>query len=135
MKLHWVAGFVDEEISRFAMRSIDCACYVVSHRLAYFHQVNDSGFTHEAIVTGAGTDAAPQPVFRWAGTTLKNIKPTIVGTHRAFRSKRASLYLAIIEYRNCRRYELASLVPRLGYAVTHATSMPYRLLKLAQNYG
>jgi hypothetical protein len=89
---------------------------VVSDGLACLHRVTDAGCAHEAIVTGGGAEAARHPVFRWVNTTLGNIKSAIVGTYRAISSKHAPRYLAEFEYRYNRRYDLASMIPRLGYA-------------------
>ncbi|BAJ81288.1 putative transposase for insertion sequence element [Acidiphilium multivorum AIU301] len=135
LKLRRVAGFTGQAISRFALHSLDPACNVVSDGLACFHRVADAGCAHEAIVTGGGAEAARHPVFRWVNTTLGNIKSAIVGTYRAISSKHAPRYLAEFEYRYNRRYDLASMIPRLGYAVIHAPPMPYRLLKLAEIHG
>jgi hypothetical protein len=40
-------------------------------------------------------------------------------------------YLAEFEYRFNRRYDLAAMMPRLGWATVRTPPMPYRLLKLA----
>ncbi|MCF3948033.1 IS1595 family transposase, partial [Acidiphilium iwatense] len=38
-------------------------------------------------------------------------------------------------YRFNRRYDLASMIPRLGWAAAQTPPMPYRLLKLAEVHG
>ncbi|MCF3948955.1 transposase, partial [Acidiphilium iwatense] len=68
-------------------------------------------------------------------TALGNIKSAITGTYRAISTKHVPRYLAKFEYRFNRRYDLASMIPRLGYAIVKAPPMPYRLLKLAETYG
>jgi hypothetical protein len=42
-------------------------------------------------------------------------------------------YLAEFEYRFNRRYDLAAMMPRLGYVAVRTPPMPYRLLKLAED--
>ncbi|MDD2878264.1 MAG: IS1595 family transposase, partial [Acidiphilium sp.] len=39
------------------------------------------------------------------------------------------------EYRFNRRYDLASMIPRLSWASVQTPPMPYRLLKLAEVHG
>ncbi|EGO93287.1 hypothetical protein APM_2834 (plasmid) [Acidiphilium sp. PM] len=108
---------------------------VVSDGLAYFGHVSDAGCAHDVIRTGSGPAAARSPTFKWVNTALGNIKSAIVGTYRAISSKHVPRYLAEFEYRFNRRYDLASMIPRLGWAAAHTPPMPYRLLKLAENAG
>jgi hypothetical protein len=51
---------------------------------------------------------------------------------RVIREKHVPRYLAEFEYRFNRRYDLAAMMPRLGYAAVRTPPMPYRLLKLAE---
>jgi hypothetical protein len=44
-------------------------------------------------------------------------------------------YRTEFEYRFKRRHDLASTIPRRGYALAEASPMPYRLRKLVQVYG
>src|SRR5512132_2230918 len=46
--------------------------------------------------------------------------------------KHVPRYLAEFEYRFNRRYDLAAMLPRLGWAAVRTPPMPYRLLKLAE---
>jgi hypothetical protein len=59
----------------------------------------------------------------------------ITGTSRTISIKHVPRYLAEFEYRFNRRYDLASMIPRLGWAAAQTPPMPYRLLKLAEVYG
>ena len=135
LKLRRVIGFTGQAISHFALRSLDPSCAVVSDGLACFGHVTDAGCAHQAIRTGSGTAAARTPAFKWVNTALGNIKSAIAGTYRAVSSKHVPRYLAEFEYRFNRRYDLASMIPRLGWAAAHTPPMPYRLLKLAEVHG
>jgi hypothetical protein len=42
---------------------------------------------------------------------------------------------AEFEYRFNRRYDLAAMMPRLGYVAVRTPPMPYRLLKLAEDHA
>ena len=77
--------------------------------------------------------AARTPAFKWVNTALGNIKAAIVvGTDRAIHETHVPRYLAAFEYRFNRRYDLATMIPRLAWAAVRTPPMPYRLLKLAE---
>jgi hypothetical protein len=75
------------------------------------------------------------PAFKWVNTALGNIKTAIVGTYRAIHNKHIPCYLAEFEYRFNRRYDLAAMLSRLGWAAVRTLPMPYRLLKLAEAHA
>jgi len=135
LKLRRVDGFTGQAISRFALRSLEPSCTVVSDGLSCFGKVTDAGCEHQVIHTGSGAAAVKTPAFKWVNTALGNIKSAIVGTYRAISSKHVPRYLAEFEYRFNRRYDLASMIPRLGWAALRTPPMPYRLLKLAEAGG
>ena len=132
LKLRRMRGCRRTEIEAFAKRSLDVACTVVSDGLSCFRGVTAAGCTHQPIRTGSGRKAVLAPAFKWVNTALGNIKTAIVGTYRAIRDKHVPRYLAEFEYRFNRRYDLAAMLPRLGWAAVRTPPMPYRLLKLAE---
>jgi transposase-like protein len=132
LKLRRVSGFCSRAVARFARRSLDPGCEVVSDGLACFGAVAEAGCRHAVVRTGSGRAAARTPAFRWVNTALGNIKAAITGTYRAVREKHVPRYLAEFEYRFNRRYDLAAMMPRLGWAALRTPPMPYRLLKLAE---
>ena len=67
-------------------------------------------------------------------TLLGNLKTSLAGTFHAIRDKHVPRYLAQFQYRFNRRYDLAAMIPRLGWAAVRTPPMPYRLLKLAEVY-
>ena len=115
LKLRRMRGFRRTEIEAFAKRSLDVACTVVSDGLSCFRGVTAAGCTHQPIRTGSGRKAVLAPAFKWVNTALGNIKTAIVGTYRAIRDKHVPRYLAEFEYRFNRRYDLAAMLPRLGW--------------------
>ena len=135
LKLRRVRGFRRSEIEAFARRSLDAGCTVVSDGLACFRGVTAAGCSHQPIRTGSGRRAVLIPAFRWVNTALRNIKTAIVGTYRAIRDKHVPRYLAEFEYRFNRRYDLAAMLSRLGWAAVRTPPMPYRLLKLAEAHA
>jgi hypothetical protein len=107
--------------------------HVVSDGLHCFTGVGNAGCVHQPIITGSGRKAALNPAFKWVNTTLGNIKSAITGTYRTIPDKHVPRYLAEFEYRFNRRYDLAAMMPRLGYVAVRTPPMPYRLLKLAED--
>ena len=132
LKLRRVSGFCSHAISAFAKSSLNADCVVVSDGLRCFNAVTDAGCTHEVVITGSGPAGARSATFKWVNTALGNIKAAMTGTYRSINSKHVPRYLAEFEYRFNRRYDLAAMIPRLTWAATRTTPMPYRLLKLAE---
>ena len=135
LQLRRVKGFRRAEIATLATRNFAPASIVVSDGLRCFTGVINAGCVHQPIIAGAGRKAALNPAFKWVNTTLGNIKSAITGTYRAIRDKHVPRYLAEFEYRFNRRYDLAAMMPRLGYVAVRTPPMPYRLLKLAEDHA
>jgi len=135
LKLRRVRGFRRTDIVTMAKRDFEPASIVLSDGLRCFNGVLDAGCTHQSIITGSGRRAALTSAFKWVNTVLGNIKNAITGTYRAIRAKHLPRYLAEFEYRFNRRYDLAAMMPRLGYVALRTPPMPYRLLKLAENHA
>ena len=135
LKLRRVKGFRRAEIATLAQRNFHPASTVVSDGLHCFTGVGNAGCVHQPIITGSGRKAALNPAFKWVNTTLGNIKSAITGTYRTIRDKHVPRYLAEFEYRFNRRYDLAAMMPRLGYVAVRTPPMPYRLLKLAEDHA
>lgn len=108
---------------------------VVTDGLGCFKGVANAGCTHEPIITGTGRKAARHPSFKAINTVLANIKTAIAATFRTASNKHAARRLAEFAYRFNRRYDLPSLIPRLGWIAARTQPMPYRLLKLAESHG
>jgi transposase-like protein len=132
LKLRRVTRFCRGSIASFAKSSLAPNSQVVSDGLQCFGGVTDAGCNHQVIPTGAGPKAARTPAFKWVNTALGNIKASLTGTYRSVSSKHVPRYLAEFEYRFNRRYELASMIPRLASAGVRTPPMPYRLLRLAE---
>jgi transposase-like protein len=126
LKLRRVTGFRRAAIATLAKRNFDPASTVVSDGLRCFTGVSNAGCVHQPIITGSGRKAALNPAFKWVNTTLGNIKSAITGTYRAVRDKHIPRYLAEFEFRFNRRYDLAAMMPRLGYVAVRTSPMPYQ---------
>ena len=130
IKLRRVSGFRRSEIARLAKDNFDPDSSVISDGLRCFAGVTEAGCSHQVIITGSGRKPVLTPAFKWVNTALGNIKNAMTGTYRAIREKHVPRYLAEFEYRFNRRYDLAAMMPRLGYIAVRTPPMPYRLLKL-----
>jgi transposase-like protein len=135
VKLRRVRRFTKKVIEKVTGRIVTQGSRVVTDGLGCFNGVADAGCTHEAIVTGSGRKAARHPAFNAVNTVLSNIKTAIAATFRAGSSRHAPRRLAEFAYRFNRRYDLPSMIPRLGWVAVRTPPMPYRLLKLAEDYG
>ena len=135
LKIRRVKRFSKKHVEGLVKRIVARGATVVTDGLGCFRGVADAGCTHVAIVTGSGRKAARHPSFKWVNTTLGNIKSAIVGTFRNVSSQHSARTLAEFEYRFNRRYDLAAMMPRLGYVAARTLPMPYRLLKLAEDPG
>ena len=123
LKLRRVDGFRRKEVEKLARRSLDPPSTVVSDGLACFRGVTDAGCTHQPIRTDSGRTAVRPPAFKWVNTALgSNIETAI---YRAIRQQHIPRYLAEFAYRFDRRYDLAAMTPRLGWAAVRTPPMPY----------
>jgi len=135
VKLRRVRRFTKKNIKKVTARIATRGARVVTDGLGCFNGVADAGCTHEPIITGSGRKAARHPAFRAVNTVLGNIKCAIDATFRSGSKKHAPRRLAEFEYRFNRRYDLAAMIPRLGWVAVRAAPMPYRLLILAEDHG
>ena len=134
MRLSRVGGFRNEEIAAWARCHLEPGTVVVSDALGCFAAVKRVGCIHQPFVTGSGPHSAQHPALAWVNTTLGNVKRSLHGTCHHVSSKRLPRYLAEFSYRFSRRFSLPEMFPRLAFVAPRTAPMPYRALKLAENY-
>jgi transposase-like protein len=132
MKLCRVKGFQRQEISRVAPKILAKGAVVVTDGLSCFTAVTACGCQHDPRLT-KGNRQTQNVTFKWVNTMLGNVKSALLGTYRAVRQKHVPRYLASFAYRFNRRFDLASMFPRLAWVAARTPPMPYRLLKLAED--
>ncbi|MGQ0501177.1 MAG: IS1595 family transposase [Panacagrimonas sp.] len=89
---------------------------------------------HHAIRTGSGRESVLHPEFRNVNTVLGNLKTAINGTYHAFDfATYAPRYLAEVQYRFNRRYDLAKILQRLIQASATTRAYPAPVLRLAED--
>src|SRR3954453_8113821 len=121
-------GFREREVERLAKAAIEPGSDVVSDGLSCWPAGEKAGCPHSPIVTGSGKRAASLAPFRWANTTLGNVKTAIAGTYHHVSAKHAQSYLTSFAYRFDRRFRLDSIVERLAWAAVHTAPQPYRVV-------
>ena len=134
IKLCRINRFKRQRVKSLTRRIIAAGAIVVTDGLKCFRGVADAGCHHVAIVTGSGRRSARHPAFKWANTMLGNIKTSIAGTYRAVRKKHIVRYLAEFEWRFNHRFDLAQMIPALGYTAVRTKPATYNNLKWA-DYG
>ena len=133
VKTRRVKSFSKKHIEALAGRIVKRGTKVVTDGLGCFRGFAAAGCEHVAIVTGSGRKSAMHAAFKWVNTVLGNFKSSLVGTYRSVSGKHAPRALAEFDYRFNRRYDLAAMIPRLGWVAARTLPMPYRLLKLAED--
>ena len=125
-----VPSFCRAALTDWAQRALSPEAQAVSDGLTAFQGIARAGIPHEAIIVGAGRQAAKQPRLHWVNTVLSNLKTSLGGTHHALKfAKYGARYLAAHQYRFNRRFDLASMVPRLAVAIASTGPLTERVLR------
>jgi transposase-like protein len=132
LRLDVVAGFRKRELTAWTEKFIHPDSIVLSDGLACFSGVAAAGVEHQPVVTGGGAASVELEDFRWLNTIVGNVNNALHGTYHKVSPQYLPRYLAEFCYRFNRRFDLAAMLPRLGYAAAHTPPMPNRLLKLAE---
>ena len=135
MRLSRVGAFQSDEIAAWAKCHLEPGTLVFSDALGCFSAVQRAGCFHQPFVTGGGPDSAQHPALLWVNTVLGNIKRSLHGSYHHVSSKHLPRYLAEFSYRFNRRFSLREMFPRLAFVALRTPPMPYRVLKLAENYA
>jgi len=126
-----VPSFCRAALVDWAQRALDPEAQALSDGLTAFQGIAMAGVAHEAIIVGAGRQAARQPRLHWVNTILSNLKTSLGGTHHAIKfAKYGARYLAAHQYRFNRRFDLASMIPRLAAALVNAGPVPEQALRI-----
>jgi ribosomal protein L37AE/L43A len=122
-----------EQVAVFAAQHIAPSARVVSDGLWCFGATTLVGAGHERVVTGGGKASVKLPQFKAVNTLLGNLKTAISGTYHAFDyAKYSQRYLAELQYRFNRRFDMRSILSRLLTALIAAPASPERRLRLAE---
>lgn len=108
--------FTKQAIEEFSAKSLVRPLTVVSDGLGCFLATERAG-VHERIVTGGGKASVKLPQLQAVNTVLSNLKTAMAGTYHAIDfAKYAHRYLAEVQYRFNRRFDLSAILQRLVHA-------------------
>lgn len=128
--------FTKDAIAAWAKTSLCASAQVISDGLWCFQGVTAAGATHERTVTGGGAASAKMEKFRAVNTFLGNLKTAYSGTYHAFDfAKYAHRYLAEVQYRFNRRFDLSAILARLLRASSVTSPHPERIIRAAEQCG
>lgn len=129
-----VKTFNYEEIEKWAKQRLAPLSTVVTDGLACFNAVTKAGCIHQKEVVGKKRKSTDMECFNWVNTILGNLKASFDGTYHSFDfEKYGYRYLAEIQYRFNRRFDLSSILPRLITAAVRIGKRPEAWLRLAEN--
>jgi transposase-like protein len=125
--------FTTEAVAMFAAKSLASTAQVVSDGLWCFGAVKMIGAEHKRVVTGGGASSAKLPQFKAINTLLGNLKTALSGTYHAFDfAKYGHRYLAEMQYRFNRRFDLSKILVRLVRAATTTLPLPATFIRRAE---
>jgi transposase-like protein len=127
-----VQSFSKEEIQAWAGKHLFKTAEIITDGLSCFGELSDLQYNHKSEVVGYDRKSVELPCFKWVNTILGNVKTAFAGTFHAFKfEKYAQRYLAEMQYRINRRYDLKTLVVRLAKACVNITAQPEAVLRLS----
>ena len=117
--------FTKGSFSELMATSMVLPLTVVSDGLGCFTAAAGHGAVHDRTVTGGGKEGVKLEKLWAINTVLANLKTALTGTYHAIKfAKYAGRYLAEVQYRFNRRYDLRSILARLLHAA--AVTLPHR---------
>ncbi|MES2148350.1 MAG: IS1595 family transposase [Pseudomonadota bacterium] len=116
-----VENFSFAALAPWAGLAIAPGSCVLSDGLLGFEVLERLGYKHKVVLAPKGKAGTEIEPFKWINVLLGNLKTALSGTHHAFKFRKyAHRYLAEVQYRFNRRFDLAAMVRRLAVAVTRA---------------
>jgi hypothetical protein len=135
VRLDPLPGFTKNALTQWAETALDPDALLISDGLACFTAAADLVSNHERVVVGQRRSSDLE-CFNRINTLLGNIKSSIQGSYHGFKfEKYAARYLAELQYRFNRRFDLPSMVPRLLRICTLTTARSEKWLRSAEAWG
>jgi len=132
LRMSRLSGFRKAELQAWAEKFLDPDAMVLTDGLACFRGIAAAGLEHQPLATGGGPASVELPEMTWVNTIIGNVKGAMRGSYHNASGQHLPRYLAEFCYRFNRRFNLATMLPRLAWAALRTPPMPYRLLKLAE---
>ena len=125
--------FTKEAVEDFLATHTVLPLTLVSDGLGCFTVAKGLGALHDREVTGGGKASVSNDKFRAVNTLIGNVKTALTGTYHAIKfAKYAYRYLAEVQFRFNRRYNLRSILGRLLGALVRAPRRPERGIRVAE---
>ena len=106
---------------------------VVSDGLGCFGVAKSLGAVHDREVTGGGKASVLKDKFRAVNTLIGNVKTAMTGTYHAIDfAKYGYRYLAEVQFRFNRRYDMPKMLDRLLRALVNTPPTPERSIRVAE---
>lgn len=121
------------DIKTWAIKALQRDCHLVTDGYSSLLAAVPVIAIHDPRVVSPGK-SSEMDCFRWVNTIISNTKTAMKGTYHGFKvSKYARSYLAEIQYRFNRRFNLESLVPRLLYACVQNDPRDQKWIRAAES--
>jgi ribosomal protein L37AE/L43A len=125
--------FTNEAVQEFIARHTALPLTLVSDGLGCFKVAAGMGAAHEREITGGGKASVLNDKFRAVNTLIGNLKTALTGTYHAIKfAKYAYRYLAEVQFRFNRRYDLRAILCGLLTALVRAPRRPERGIRVAE---
>ncbi|MFN9504046.1 MAG: transposase [Rubrivivax sp.] len=104
----------------------------MSDGLNCFQVASSAGAIHDREITGGGKASVLNDKFKAVNTLIGNVKTALTGTYHAIKfAKYAYRYLAEVQFRFNRRYDLRAILGDLLVALVRAPRRPQRGIRVA----
>lgn len=125
--------FTNEAMEDFMARHMVLPLTLVSDGLNCFKVATSAGAVHDREITGGGKASVLNEKFKAVNTLIGNVKTALTGTYHAVKfAKYAYRYLAEVQFRFNRRYDLRAILCGLLTALVRAPRRPERGIRVAE---
>jgi transposase-like protein len=125
--------FTKAALEQFFARSTVLPLTVVSDGLGCFTVASSLGAHHDREVTGGGKASVLNDKFRCVNTLIGNVKTALTGTYHAIKfAKYGYRYLAEVQFRFNRRYDMPAMLRKLLGALVATPRRPERGIRVAE---
>ncbi len=125
--------FTKAALQDFVATSMALPLTLVSDGLGCFTVAASMGAVHDRVVTGGGKASVLNEKFRAVNTLIGNIKTALTGTYHAVKfAKYGYRYLAEVQFRFNRRYDMRAILGSLLHALVATPKRPERGIRVAE---
>jgi len=125
--------FTKEAMTDFIASSMGLPLTLVSDGLGCFTVAASMGAVHDREVTGGGKASVLNEKFRAVNTLIGNVKTALTGTYHAIKfAKYGYRYLAEVQFRFNRRYDMRAMLGSLLRALVSIPRQPERGIRVAE---